>query len=492
MISIAIPKVTFAYIGVELLTMTAYEARNAGQLRWTAMTIAPQVCVLYVAVVATFVSNVSWDDPRLPQIFNQTAKDAAPITAHAIAPRDTSGHRSQALPIIALIETGNSTLASVLTAILMYSGLSAANTALYVASRTLYGFARNREPGDHADIIRRMIFRLSDVVSWTGVPLWGALLPAAILYWLPFIHIKEDVTKQLLQEVLLNIGSVSAVLVWCSQCLAYVCYYHRRQRFEIYIRRSTDEKIRGLLRDKGKHSLLSSGQPVWAYLGLIGTFVIVFVFNSVVLWNGRVFAVKFAAAFLSPILGIALWLGLKCWRTRFFTRDNVRHWGVNLGDYQRFEDAVQRLNGMINPVIRPPRRKRSLFDFFKGKGRDDNTSSNGVSPGPGSGVNANQSRVSPSSTGSESRTYQPGNFVPIDGEEENRTSDGRLYGAPGAYPTAGEQVAVPTQAPQVSQVPSVYVQDEVHEMANYPASSAPRPRTYRPSPQHPTPGWEDV
>ncbi|KAK5065422.1 hypothetical protein LTR84_001260 [Exophiala bonariae] len=192
---IAIPKVTFAYIGVELLTTTAYEARNSSQLKLTAMTIAPQICLLYVAIVVTFVVNVAWNDPSLPKVFGQApAAKETDITA-----RDAPHHNTSALPIVALVETGSDTLASVLSGILMYSGLSAANTGLYVASRTVYGLSRNIDVNRDANIFRRFMHRLSDVLPWTGAPLWGVIIPVVVLYWLPFIHIEEDTTKELVR-----------------------------------------------------------------------------------------------------------------------------------------------------------------------------------------------------------------------------------------------------------------------------------------------------
>lgn len=190
---------TFAYIGVELLTMTAYEVRNASQLKGTAMTIALQTCILYVTVVATFVSNVAWNNPQLPQLFQVTSLNST--TTGTVSSRDISSHKSSAIPIIALLDAGNTTLGAVVTGILMYSGLSAANTALYVASRTLYGFARNIDATRESTRFRRFLFRLSDVLPWTGAPIWGVLLPAVALCWLPFIHIKEDVTKQLVRSI---------------------------------------------------------------------------------------------------------------------------------------------------------------------------------------------------------------------------------------------------------------------------------------------------
>lgn len=458
--SIAIPKVTFAYIGVELLTTTAYEARDASQLKNTAMFIVPQVCIIYVAIAITFVSNVAWDDRRLPQIFGQASERDISGGSSSDATTGTAGNTSSALPIIALIETGSTTLASVLTGILMYSGLSAANTALYVASRTLYGFARNIEVTDKSRWYRKTLYGASAVLPWTGAPLWGVIVPVVLLCWLPFIHLSEDSTKRLLQEVLLNIGSVSAVLVWFSQCIAYIFYWRRREYFRTRIESSNDTEVRRLIQNSGKHSLLAAGQPVLAGLGAIGTFSIVFVFNSVVLWNGKVFKVKFFAAFLSPILMTLLFLTLKAKRTRLFTSQTVKHWGVDLSDYRQFEVAVQRLNGMINPVSRAARRRRSFFDIIRSLFDIDTfrTADTAV-------------RVSPATTGSETRdpTYRVGNFEPFD-VEEHMNDDVNYHANTYARP---EMMPQPT--PSLI-VPRVHVHDdEWHEMADRaPALREPR------------------
>ena len=191
---IAIPKVAFAYIGVELLTTTAYEARSSSDLKWTAMTIVPLVCVMYVAIVASFVANVGWDDPRLPQIFGQTSNQDTDHPGKTLALRTDDTHVSTALPVIALIEAQSPALATVVTIALMYCGLSAANTALYVASRTIYGFARNIDIPRDASRLRRFCARISDVLPTTGAPLFAVMLPVGVLYWLPFVHIEEDET----------------------------------------------------------------------------------------------------------------------------------------------------------------------------------------------------------------------------------------------------------------------------------------------------------
>lgn len=211
---------------------------------------------------------------------------------------------------------------------------------------------------------------------------------------------------------------------------------------------SGDQDIRRLVDNTGKHSLLSASQPVWAYLGAIGTFAIVFVFNSVVLWNGKMFGVKFMASFLSPILGLILFLGLKIKRTRFFTND-TRYWGVNLSQYSRFEVAIQRLNGKMHPAtVTASRSRKSLLELFFPKSSD-----NGVAP------------ASPSSTGSEIHvsSYRPGNFVPMDNDVERMRGDGTIV-------TSSQFSNAPSSIPgSPHRIPRVQVEDVGHEMDHYPA-----------------------
>ena len=123
------PIATYAYIGVEIVAVTAVEAKRPKRsLRLPARNIAWITGLFYFACVIVFYFNVSWKDPHLPGYHLRDGKASG-------------SNSSTALVIIAAENAKVKSLPSVLTAFLIMAVLSAANTALYVASRTLWGVA---------------------------------------------------------------------------------------------------------------------------------------------------------------------------------------------------------------------------------------------------------------------------------------------------------------------------------------------------------------
>lgn len=142
------------------------------------------------------------------KFFNQGLAD---LTGGAISPKiitrnvdDSGGNmplglqvlRTHSAPIIALIRTQVNVLPGIVTACFIYSALSAANTALYVASRALFGLTRGirTEPG--SGLIIRAIAKMATVESRTESPWWALLFSGLILFWLPFVHISGSYSKE--------------------------------------------------------------------------------------------------------------------------------------------------------------------------------------------------------------------------------------------------------------------------------------------------------
>src|SRR2546430_645233 len=146
--SIAIPLATFAYLGIELVTMTAFEARSPikKSLGWPAKNIAWVVTAIYISTTFVFVLNVGWENSELPLYYDQgiSGLGSGPTkTCRGTNNNLTNAEQkpSYAAPIIAANEANLS--GGVLVSFFIYSTLSAANTGLYVASRAAYGLARD-------------------------------------------------------------------------------------------------------------------------------------------------------------------------------------------------------------------------------------------------------------------------------------------------------------------------------------------------------------
>lgn len=354
-VCVSIPLATFAYLGVELITMTAFEAKNPKDLKFPAKNLAWTVTVIYILTTLVFVLNVGWEDPSLPKFYNQGLAD---LTGGAISPtvvsrsmQDNGANttfalqalRTHSAPIIALIRAGMNVLPGIITACFIYSALSAANTALYVASRALFGLTRDIRIERSSGLIIRAIAKMATVESRTESPWWALLFSGLILFWLPFVHISGTYTKEELQEILIDIGSVSCVLVWSSQCLAFICYHRWLKRHKSQL---TGDFARFNRSSSASH--LAFFQPPIAWIGLVATLAIVFFFNSVSLWTGKSKVTKCISAFLSPLILIVVWVGLKYRHTSI-----NRKWYVRLDTWQDFSNALRRLDNLIYMVDDP-------------------------------------------------------------------------------------------------------------------------------------------
>lgn len=130
LLSIAFPLVAYGFMGVEVITVTAFEARNPKALRFPAKWIACIVFVIEFLVVLGEVLTVEWKDPSLRPLEQRSSPEAE------------NNHKSIAIFVLVPLEAGIHVLPGFLTGCIIFCLLSCANTALYVASRTLFGLTR--------------------------------------------------------------------------------------------------------------------------------------------------------------------------------------------------------------------------------------------------------------------------------------------------------------------------------------------------------------
>lgn len=111
-------------------------------------------------------------------------------------------------------------------------------------------------------------------------------------------------------------GSIGGLIVWTSQCLAYLRYHHwfhgfkKRKQLPPEYNRWHPQPVRFPWHES--RPLLASIQPVPAWLGLIGCLLIVTVLTSATWWNGEVSFTKVAEAYagvcISLFPNVILWL----------------------------------------------------------------------------------------------------------------------------------------------------------------------------------------
>lgn len=177
-VSYAVPAIAFGFIGVELVSVTAFEARDLRSLRFASQTIAYFVSFIYLFCALGEFLNVEGRDAALPQIYGGISQASVEM--------GQSVHNSTAIIVIAALEAGYTRSAGLLNGCMIFSALSAANTALYLSSRTLYGMTRKINPWRWFGILKF----LGSVWHKTGVPMWALFLSFLAFYWLPFLQLR--------------------------------------------------------------------------------------------------------------------------------------------------------------------------------------------------------------------------------------------------------------------------------------------------------------
>jgi yeast amino acid transporter len=104
---------------------------------------------------------------------------------------------------------------------------------------------------------------------------------------------------------MITIGCVGCVLVWASQCFAYIRYFNWLRRHKNDLDQLKEEDPRTYSRyDRDNtnkrerfHSLLSPTQPAPAYIGLTMCLLTIFVFSSATWWKNDATFKKVAVAY---------------------------------------------------------------------------------------------------------------------------------------------------------------------------------------------------
>lgn len=284
----------YSYLGVEVIAITAFEARDLPSLRVPSKWIAYIVFVLYLLVTIGELLNVSWLNNDLPPVYGG-------ISMHQL-PKP----RTRTIILLTALQARCPNIAGLFNGALLYSAISAANTNLYISSRTLYGMTRR--PGPHF----RWLSALGSVWHKNGVPMVALLISALFFMWLPIVAVRGGYSIADLTEFMNVNASVSCLLVWASQCFAFIRYYTWTQKHKDALakRLSESDGPNFSRRTEGckTSTLLDRFQPVPAWFGLIACLVIVVVFPSGTWWSTPFSFQKFAVAYGSLLLLGALFL----------------------------------------------------------------------------------------------------------------------------------------------------------------------------------------
>jgi len=175
------PLITYCYLGIEVVIVTAFEARDNKSLRRPSQIIAYFIVLLYILASIGGLLNISWRDSHLPQIGIGSSNGTATI--------DKTPPQSSNMAVLVIWNTGFESLAGFINACLIFSLVSISNTSMYVASRTLYGMTRKIWA---ENIVAKVLRSFSIVAPKTGVPAAALMVSAISFVWMPFLEYKKD------------------------------------------------------------------------------------------------------------------------------------------------------------------------------------------------------------------------------------------------------------------------------------------------------------
>lgn len=209
--SYVVPIIAYGFLGVESVTVIAYEARDLKSIRLSSQYIAYVCLALYLFCAIGEFINVEWTNTLLPlKYVNPNMKEAA---RHE---HDTDIN-SSAIIVIAAFEAGQKKIAGVLNGCIMFSALSAANSSLYVASRVLYGMTRDMNPRSPLAPLKG----LGRVWNKTGVPVRALWVSFGAFVWLPFLRWKGGIAVSDVRPPLVALeGFPQLTHISCSRYLA--------------------------------------------------------------------------------------------------------------------------------------------------------------------------------------------------------------------------------------------------------------------------------
>lgn len=338
----------FAFVGVEITAATALEARARPQpgghgpasisVKFSATWTAFIAAVIYFLGGLLMSLNVRWDDPGLPR----ASWLGSPI--NATASNTTSGQSNSGF-VLAAKQSRIPGLDSAFTVFLLITALTAANTNLYVASRTLFGLTRELQYG-----------RWWSPTTWLAffgrtnnykVPVRAMFLSCCLL-WVPFLYLSPHNTPgtaiATLLEVLSEMGSVGCVMVWACECWAFIRFYRCVWRHRAEFR--ADDRFAHVRRfdfvdDDDRYPWRGHGQPFTMVLALAGCLFVLVIANGAALWKGFN-KTPFLSAYLAPLFFGAFWVCLKVYRYGGWR--NVEWALADLDDVDEVKRKIMRLD----------------------------------------------------------------------------------------------------------------------------------------------------
>ncbi|PGH04311.1 hypothetical protein AJ80_08534 [Polytolypa hystricis UAMH7299] len=184
---------TFAYLGTELVGVTVGEAQNPRK------TIPRAIKLTFYRIIFFYVLSVF----LLGMLVPYDSDDLVFATK--------SSNSASASPfVVAITLSGIKVLPSILNACILVFVFSASNSDLYIATRTIYGLAReNKAPRILAKTDRR------------GVPIY-ALMISTLFCLLAFMNVSDD--SKVVFGYFVNLVTIFGLLTWISILVTHIYF----------------------------------------------------------------------------------------------------------------------------------------------------------------------------------------------------------------------------------------------------------------------------
>ena len=182
LLSVVIPIAAFAFVGVEIVSAAAVEGRHPRDLQIPANYITPFTTAVYLLLMLMFAFDAYWRGPDFPPFYENST-----IYTRNTPVADSNSSTVYPVIVVAVQNAHITGLPGFLVGSLVLAAFSAANTALYVASRSLYGITRDLEWHSANWAIRLLAYL--GTTNDNMVPHWALLLSAvAFGSWIPALH----------------------------------------------------------------------------------------------------------------------------------------------------------------------------------------------------------------------------------------------------------------------------------------------------------------
>ncbi|KAF7507612.1 hypothetical protein GJ744_010282 [Endocarpon pusillum] len=257
----------FAYLGTELVGVTVGEAQNPRK------TIPRAIKLTFYRILFFYVLSVF----LLGMI--------VPYNSDSLAFAVESGRTTAAASpfVVAIQIAGIPHLPGILNGCILIFVFSAANSDLYIASRTLYGLA--------SEGYAPRIFKRTDR---RGVPIY-ALGLSAIIALIAFLNVSDDSRKVFLYFV--NLVTIFGLLTWISILVAHIWFVRAR-------------KAQGI-----PESALAFKAPlgVWGSYGALAFCIVIALTKNFAAFVGRFHTADFVTGYLGIPLYLIMLFGYKFW-----------------------------------------------------------------------------------------------------------------------------------------------------------------------------------